>query len=270
MKKLKILILIIILVIIILIVTSVILKNNYNNNTKKYENANTITEQNDTLEISDDEQVNNYFNEFKYMINNNLNDFYNKIDKDYYNEKFSNKNEYDNFLKTYINNWKNSEINNYYVDKTTGFNDFICNDKNNNYIIFRQKDNNYSIICDTYTIDIPGIQDKFKKSDKIGKIDLLISKIDNIIRCNDYEYLYNKLSENFKMDSFKELEDFKNYIINIEKQNVTFTTFNEVEEKNTYMFQLILQNDEDYYLTLDVVIKSDNINNFIIAFEEEE
>ena len=235
-----------------------------------FKNIKKVGDTANSIEISDDEQVNNYFNEFKYMINNNLNDFYNKIDKDYYNEKFSNKNEYDNFLKTYINNWKNSEINNYYVDKTTGFNDFICNDKNNNYIIFRQKDNSYSIICDTYTIDIPGIQDKFKKSDKIGKIDLLISKIDNIIRCNDYEYLYNKLSENFKMDSFKELEDFKDYIINIEKQNVTFTTFNEVEEKNTYMFQLILQNDEDYYLTLDVVIKSNNINNFIIAFEEEE
>ena len=205
------------------------------------------------------------------MLNNNPEEVKSLVNEEYEEKRFVNEMEYNEYINKNIEYWKNAQIDYYEVFKTETYKDFICVDTTKNYYIFRENNNtkDYSIILDIYTINLEWLENKFNNANDNEKLQILLQKIENIIKCKDYKFLYEKLSNNFRMQNFKTLEDLENYITEKIKQDAEYTIFNETQNGNTYMFQLFLEKDE-YYLELRTVIRANDINNFIIAFKEEE
>ena len=266
MEKIKKIICILSILFVLLIITLILKLNNIKHqNDFKGSNTAENTETETIQLISDEEQINIYFNEFINLVNNN--DLYNKLNTSYLQAKFSNLSDYNSYFVKNKNIWKTAKLNTYEVFNGENYKDFICTDTNNNYYIFRQENENYTIILDIYSINLEWLENKYNNSDDVDKLKLILNKIENIIKCEDYEKLYSLLSNNFKNESFENFEDFKNYIMTKFPQDATYSFFNEIINDNTYSFILILNNDEDYYLSMPTIVKANDINNFIFAIK---
>lgn len=70
---------------------------------------------------------------------------------------------------------------------------------------------NYTLILDTYTIDLPEFTTKYVTATDEQKVLLNIQKVFEAINGQDYKYVYNKLDETFKNNNFATLAEFEQY-----------------------------------------------------------
>ena len=120
----------------------------------------------------------------------------------------------------------------------------------------------YTLILDTYTIDIPEFVERYNKSNPQEKVVLNINKFMLSLNDGDYKYAYSILAESFKEKNFKTLEDFEIYA----KSNFF--------EKNVFSYEKF-GNEGDTYYTYEIRItdKQNNSSNpktktFIILLED--
>ena len=64
----------------------------------------------------------------------------------------------------------------------------------------------YSVVLDTYTIDLPEFIEKYNSANEKTKVGLNIQKVFDAINNEDYEYVYNKLDNTFKQTNFKTVQ----------------------------------------------------------------
>ena len=152
---------------------------------------------------------------------------YNSLDEEYRNEKFGNI----DYFKEYINNRKDTiekiELSKYKINDNNGNIQYICLDNDNNYYIFNKKSNmKYTVILDTYTIDLDEFTQKYIGANDGQKVGLNVEKFFKAINDKDYKYAYNKLDETFRNNNFPTLNDFVNYA------NNNFFEQNKVEHLN--------------------------------------
>lgn len=114
----------------------------------------------------------------------------------------------------------------YRIEETEGKERLICIDTYGNYYIFNiDSIMNYTLILDTYTIDLPEFTEKYNSATDEQKVAMNIDKFIKAINAKDYKYAYNCLADSFKNNYFKTQEEFENYA----KQN--FYENNSVEYK---------------------------------------
>lgn len=174
--------------------------------------------------------VQKYFNSYIQNVINYPQEVYNMLDEEYKNKKFGS---FDNFKK-YINNKADllnllniynrksysdfatsQEYEEYYlqfldvgltqyiVNTYTDYTEYICYDQDDNVYIFREKaPNDYTIILDAYTIEIPSVKQKYETSTDQDKVAMNIEKIKQAVNDKDYTYVYNKLDETFKNNNY--------------------------------------------------------------------
>lgn len=70
----------------------------------------------------------------------------------------------------------------------------------------------YTILLDTYTIDLPEFTEKYRNSTDEQKVLLNIQKFFEAINHQDYSYAYSKLDETFKNNNFKTIAEFETYM----------------------------------------------------------
>ena len=56
----------------------------------------------------------------------------------------------------------------------------------------------YSVILDTYTVDLKDFTDKYNSADVSTKVGMNVEKVIEAINDKDYRYVYNKLDETFR------------------------------------------------------------------------
>lgn len=175
-----------------------IIKNSYNNNIK--------------VDDSEVYVITQYFSDFRMKMLNDTEVAYRELDSDYAQKKFG---DYSNF-QNYINENKESityaGINKYQVVEDSDNKEYICIDENGKYYIFVESGiGKYTVVLDTYTIDLPEFLTKYNSSNERIKVGMNIQKVFDAINDKDYEFVYNKLDSSFKQNNFKTLSEFKDY-----------------------------------------------------------
>ncbi len=175
-------------------------KNNYNNDVK--------------IEGTEKDVVIQYFSDYRMKMLNDTKIAYQKLDSEYAEKKFG---QYSNF-ESYVNNNKNNiiiaSIDKYQVVENKNGKEYVCVDENGKYYIFMEEEvGKYSVVLDTYTIDLPEFIEKYNSANEKTKVGLNIQKVFDAINNEDYEYVYNKLDNTFKQTNFKTVQEFKNYVI---------------------------------------------------------
>lgn len=195
--------------------------------------------------ILDEEYIQNIISTFKDKIFLDVEEAYNTLYKDYREKRFGSVNDF----KKYINQ-NNEEINNFKVsqykkERYEGYIQYICiDDKGKIVIINETSPMQYSIILDTYTIDLPEFIEKYDSSNNEQKAILNAEKIKNAINDKNYEYVYSKLNSNFKNNKFNKYNQF---IVNFSSkffENNTFEYKNVEQEGDIFAINILVKDNK--------------------------
>lgn len=165
--------------------------------------------------VSDEAYAIDMFNKCKEELLYNPKQIYNDLDEDYKNAKFSNEAEFNKYIANKYNNLKNINADSFQKNKNENYTQYVITDTAGNYYIFRETaPMEYTLILDTYTIDIPEFTEKYKVSNDQEKVILNLNKFMLAINDGDYKYAYSVLADSFKKNNFPNYETFENYAKN--------------------------------------------------------
>lgn len=227
---------------------------------------NDIEENNDNIyeyeNVSDYQMVIYYFEDIINKVYED-NGLYNILNEEYRNIKFEN---IDNF-NTYLNELKENQvelrsITNYQINNYDDYTQYILiDDLNNYYIINETAVMEYTVILDTYTIDLPQFTEQYNNATDAEKVLLNIQKVFAAIDDGDYKYVYNKLDSTFRQNNFPTEEEFETYITQNFYENNSVTASNYQTSGNLHIYEVEIENEDDE--TSSIVTK-----NFIMQLLE--
>lgn len=232
-----------------------ILANEYN--TFKYSN------------VSDEQMAIYYFEDLKNKVFEE-NGLYNILDENYRQEKFSSIEKYN----LYLNNLKNDVINRsivqYKVSNEDGYNVYILVDQEDNYYIFKENAiMDYTVILDTYTVEIPQLIYTYNNATDAEKVLINIQKVFAAINDQDYNYVYDKLDSTFKQNNFPTLEDFEKYIQDnfFEKNKIGYSQYR--TSGNLHIYDITItdrNNSNSSSITKNFIMQLLDGTNFVMSF----
>lgn len=196
---------------------------------------------------------------------------YGYLDSEYKEKKFGNLEGFKEYISKNENIINNITLDKYQKTTKDGYTQYVCIDTNGNYYIFRETATmQYTLLLDTYTIDIPEFTEKYEKADEMTKVGMNIEKIKSALNAKDYNYVYNKFNSGFKNNYFKTVEEFENYVKSNWFNNINITYNKVSEEGNTYIFQVYLSDATGK--SSNVITKNFNMQlksgtDFIFSFE---
>lgn len=219
--------------------------------------------------ISDEEYVTDLFNQYKKEMLSNPEIVYSNLDEDYKNERFESEEDFKQYAKDNITKNVAMKIEKYQDEKYDNYTQYTCMDQNGNYYIFRETaPMDYTLILDTYTIDLPEFVEKYEVATTEEKVALNIQKIVEALNARDYKYIYNKLADEFKANYFKSYEDFEEYAektFDVENE----LTFNKYTESENYCTYKITLKGKNKTITKTIVMKLKEGTNFVMSFNVE-
>ncbi len=214
------------------------------------------------VEVSEKEIVLDYINLYKTLVLGNPEWVYNNVlNEDYRDKRFKGVNDF----KTYIENNRQKivGIRAESYKSTISDNDtrYVITDQYGSYYIFTENEvMDYTLILDTYTIDLPEFIEKYNAGSDQQKVALNIEKFIQAINDKSYHYAYNCLADSYKNNYFKTEEEFVNYAKENFYNNSTikFNQFNKQGE--VYTYSVTLTNEET---------KEQKNKTFIVQLQEE-
>ena len=265
-------------------------ENNFSIEEKQYNELQKMT-------LTDEEKAEKYF---KSYINNalyNIEESYRTLDEEYRNAKFPNIDTYIEYLlrkkeelqsmntdniksinefaseteyNQYINSLKFEGLQQYSFTSKTNEKSCICIDYYGyNYIFDITGAMQYTVILDTYTLDLPEFIERYDAGNDQTKLTLNAGKIIEAINNKDYEYVYNKINETFRNNNFSDISAFEQFIKN------NFYDINEVQdfsyrqEGSVYICTIGLKNKEnssDLIKSVTILMELQDDRNFEISF----
>lgn len=180
-----------------------------------------------------------YYDTYKKMLANKEELLYAKLNQEYKEKRFGN---LENF-KTYVNNNKEKlqkrNIIQYGREQQGEQIQYVCIDQNNNAILFHvTSPTQYTIILDTYTIDLPEFTEKYEVAKDEEKVLMNIQKFFEAINNSDYQYAYNKLDATFKANNFATVQDFENYVKTNFFENNKLSAGNPEKQDDIYLYEI--------------------------------
>ena len=162
--------------------------------------------------ITDNQVAQEYYSNYKKMLNYNTNLLYARLDKEYQIKKFQDIEDFNNYIKTNKQTLQDRNITQYNKVNRGNYIQYICLDQTGRMIAFNANSlTDYSIILDTYTIDLPEFTTKYAAATDEDKVLMNIQKVFEAINDADYKYVYNKLDATFKNNNFKTQAEFEEY-----------------------------------------------------------
>lgn len=219
--------------------------------------------------INDTTILQNLLENYQYQIENNIQLAYEKLDNEYKEKKFSNIEEY----SKYIDNIgiKQAKVTKYQRTNNDNYTQYVILDENGKYYIFRETAvMDYTVILDTYTIDLPEFVNQYNKLNNAEKVQYSIQRFFDAINDGDYKYAYSKLDETYKNNNFPTQVEFENYI------KATFFTKNKLgytfyENKGeTYVYNVVITNynNENEKIEKQFILKLLEGTEFVMSFEK--
>lgn len=205
--------------------------------------------------VTDEEYVLDLFSKYKEEVLYNRKLAYEHLDEEYRNKKFGSLEKFEEYAKNNVRKNVIAKIEKYEKTITDDYTQYVCIDQNGKYYIFRDKSiMNYSLILDTYTIDLPEAIEKYNSYTSMEKAGYNVQKCMEAINEKDYSYVYDKLEVTFKEKNYKTEEDFikeikKNLFANNKVESVS-----SLNEGYTYIFKLNIVDEENNKNKKDMTI----------------
>lgn len=220
--------------------------------------------------ITDEEMSIFYMNEIKDNFIYDVESSYNKLNEEYKNKRFTDLEEYKNYITKNITNLYSSKLQKYQIKEYKDYNQFVCIDQNNRYYIINEiHPGQYELILDTYTIDLPEYIEKYNKADEQEKTAYCINRFVQSLNDENYTFAYSLLASGFKNNYFKTQASFENYIKqnSLQKQNVTFEQFSN-EGDVYYTYKVLLTNGDEDTSSVEktFIVKLGEGTNFELSF----
>lgn len=219
--------------------------------------------------ITDEAYVKELLKNYTESIKYNINYSYNKLDEEYKKAKFGELSNYQKYFNQNKININTAFLKYYKVNIYEGYRQYIAIDQRGFYYIFNETSvMNYTLILDTYTIDLPEFIEKYEVATTEEKVALNIQKIVEALNAQDYKYVYNKLANEFKANHFKTYEDFEKYAQNTFdiRNEVTYNKYTETQDLSTYQITLKGKNKT---ITKTIVMKLEEGTDFVMSFNVE-
>lgn len=263
--------------------TSPIEKNNYNTQ--------------EDVTVSEKDVLDKYFDNYIYELMYRPEEAYSRLNEEYRIAKFTDYNDFLNYINVhnseitqmdiksaktledfatedeyseYMANYELKGINLYKIEEKEEYKQYVCIDNFGNYYIFRENGvNDYDILLDTYTIDLPEFLEKYNNSNRKDKVLYNVQKIMDALNSKDYRYVYNKMDETFRNNNYKTLEEFEQYIQNsiFEKNTVGYTNYAESGDISTVDLKLQDKTEtEDGIYTMTVAMQLKEGTDFVMSF----
>jgi len=194
------------------------------------------------INIQDSDVIKKYFDNYQYNMQYDSESAYNLLDKDYREKRFGTIDDYKKYIQDNKQSIINISIDKYQKTDEYGYTRYVCIDKNGNYYIINETAvMQYSLVLDTYTIDIPEFLAKYNSANAQGKVVLNIQKFVDSINSKDYKYAYSKLDSGFRNNYFPTLQSFETYMKNnfYEDNKVEYGKCDEVAGLYTYNVDFI-------------------------------
>lgn len=216
--------------------------------------------------ISKNSTAERYFNIFLENLKYDMQKSYELLDTQYKQNKFKNVNEYIQYVQN--NKLQENAIKAYNVYTYDDYNQYVCIDNQNRYYIFNEKGiMNFTVILDTYTINLPEFTERYNKASDEEKVLLNIQKCFAAINDKDYNYVYSKLDNTFKSNNFKTLADFQKYISSNFFEKNEISASNARKRGDIYMYDIKIRNEEGTKsITKTFVMRLNENTDFVMSF----
>lgn len=221
---------------------------------------------------TNEEMSKDYINLYKRLALGSPEKLYNLLEEEYRNAKFVSLENFRGYIQSKQERIRGIRLEKYQVTRKDNYTQYVCVDQNDKYYIFREiSPMQYTVILDTYTMDLPEFTEKYEKASNEDKVLMNIQKFFDAINDGDYKYAYNKLDETYKANNFKTQADFENYLKSnffaqnklsagkAEKQgdiylyNVTISDASEKDDKTvTTSFVMQLKEGTDFVMSFGV------------------
>ena len=195
---------------------------------------------------------------------------YNLLDEQYREKRFGNVENLKQYIEINKEKITGTRLEKYQVSQKDGYTQYVCVDQNNNYYIFRENAVlDYSIILDTYTVDIPEFIEKYQKSSEEEKVILNIQKIVQAINSQDYRYVYSKLDDTFKANNFSTETVFENYMKTSFFENNTVNYKKYDKSGNTHIYNIDFtdaNNKNTNVINKNIIMQLKDGTDFVMSF----
>lgn len=205
---------------------------------------------------------------YKSLTQDDVEMAFEKLDKEYRRIKFNdNINEY----KQYINssNIKYIMLSKYQKQVVDDYTQYTCIDQKGNYYIFREiSPMQYTVILDTYTIDLPEFTSEYAKASDNEKVLMNVQRVFDAINDGDYKYAYSKLDTTFKNNNFKTLESFTTYMQQNFFNKNKVTSGKTEKQNDIYISTITINNENDATKKVDksFVMQLKEGTDFVMSF----
>ena len=195
--------------------------------------------------VKDSDIAKNFMNLCKNLLIGKPDIMYSFLDENYRNTRFGSSEAFVKYATENKEQLKNIKAYGFNRKDENDYTRYICVDTNNNYYIFDVTTlMQYTVILDTYTIDLPEFTEKYNQANTQEKVILNLNKINLALNAKDYKYVYNKLADSFKNNNFKTLEEFEEYAkSNFYKNNKFEYVKFETEAEDYYTYSVVITDD---------------------------
>lgn len=225
--------------------------------------------------VSDLDMALKYFTHYKTNAVNNTEHQYEYLDYEYRDKRFKNLNNYRTYIKQNSEEISSAQMVGYEVDKTNSdYTQFICQDDKGRYYIFKETaPMQYTVLLDTYTIDVPQFIEKYDKCNPQEKVILNIEKTKQALNLDDYTYVYSKLADSFKNNKYKTEQEFEKYIKGVLYNNIEIEYKDFSNEGEIYIYDIEiknLDNEEDEIINMQIIMQLKEERDFVMSFSIKE
>lgn len=163
-----------------------------------------------------------------------------------------------------------TDIKQYKVEEINGKKRYICIDGNDRYYIFDINSiMDYTVILDTYTVDLPEFTEQYNSANDSERAGLNLQKVVDALNDKDYKYVYNKLDETFKENNFSDLDKFKQFVEDNLYTSIEAEFSDYKNSGNIHMYDVSFKNKKDQNdtpITKTFIIKLLDGTDFTMSF----
>lgn len=220
------------------------------------------------VNVNDEYIAKQYLNAYKRISLAKSEMAYNYLDKEYREARFGNLENYQKYVQTNKIKILQATISKYQVTKNKEYTQYTCITEKGDYYIIRETGlMQYTVILDTYTIELPEYKEKYNKANEQQKTAYCIDRFIQAINDDNYKFAYEVLADGFKNNYFKTQESFEKYAKQylLGKEKILYKDFK--NEGNVYCtYSVILKNNDTNSLQKTFILKLGEGTDFELSF----
>lgn len=243
------------------------------NNTKVEYNITTIENKDvniyNTASLSNQDIIKDYINNYKIFMLSDVELAYSYLNEEYKQKRFKTLDEFKKHIENNKEKIESTRVYKYTVNYLEEGTEYICQDQYGRYYIFTEKKPlDYSVMLDTYTVDISKVSEKYNSANSLEKGGYNIERCIEAINNKDYTYVYNKLYDEFKNNNYKTEESFEKVIKNKLFDTNVMKIDSTENEGNIYIYNLIIQDgtNSEKQTNMKIIMQLKEGTDFAISF----